>query len=201
MVSEPADPEQTRREAWTQAIVSDRTEAIVATFLAAGADSPSFVWNPGHEALRTDQNHFLLDYWHAKRGSARTPPVAAIDPTEMRPALGYLMLVEPIEDGHDFRYRLYGSLLATVSGADLTGRCVSEHWASDYVVDFSLASYRAVYLRGEPLYTLRHPARAEYTRSWERLILPFADETGAITRFVVGNVPVDRTGDVVRPRF
>lgn len=200
-MTKPDSPNQARRDAWTRAIVDGQTEAIVATFLAAGAAAPSFVWNPGHDVLGTDQNHFLLDYWHARRGSARTPPVAAIDPTEMRPALGYLMIVEPIEDGQDFRYRLYGSLLATVSGTDLTGRRVSEHWASDYVVDFSLASYRAVYQRGEPLYTRRHPARAEYTRSWERLILPFADADGRIARFVVGNVPVDRAGDVVRPRF
>ena len=200
-MSEPISPQDVRRDAWTQAIVGERTDEVVAAFLAEGAAAPSFVWNPGHDVLATDQNHFLLSHWHAKRGAARTPPVSAIDPTEMRPALGYLMLIDPIEGGRDFRYRLYGSLLATVSGADLTGRTVSEHWASTYVVDFSLATYRAVYLRGEPLYTLRHPARAEYTRSWERLILPFADETGAIARFVVGNVPVDRTGDVVRPRF
>lgn len=194
-------PGEARRDAWTLAILSGQTESVSAAFRAAGAEPPVFLWNPAMSVLATEQNRFLLDYWQAQRGEARMPPVSAIDPAALRSALGYLILIEPVDEGRDFRYRLYGSLLATVSGIDLTGRLVSEHWASDYVVDFSLASYRAVYRRAEPLYTLRHPVIAEYTRSWERLVLPFAGADGAIARFVVGNLPVDRSGEVVRPRF
>lgn len=49
------------------------------------------------------------------------PLASEIDALEMRPALGYGMLVEPVDGGADFRDRLYGSNLAAVSGFDMTG--------------------------------------------------------------------------------
>jgi hypothetical protein len=83
----------------------------------------------------------------------------------------------------------------------MTGKLVSEHYASPHVVDFSLAGYRAVYRRREPLYTLRHPAGAQYTRSWERLVLPLLDDDGRVGRMLVGNVPTDYLGEAIRPQF
>lgn len=190
-----------RRERWAAALLEGRLEEIAAAFAADSTEPPSVLWNPEKRHFLGQALGFLLDHWRALRGEAPAPPMAALDPVDLRPALGYVLLVDPVDRGADFRYRLYGSLIATVSGADMTGKLVSQHHASAHVVDFSFAGYLAVYRRPEPLYTLRHPARAVHTRSWERLVLPLLDERGKVGRFLVGNVPTDHLGGTIRPQF
>jgi len=194
-------PDAARRERWARALLDGRFDEINGAFAQDNTEPPTVVWNPEHKQLQSKVLWFLLDHWNGLRGAAAAPPMAALDPVDLRQALGYVLLIDPLDDGADFRYRLYGSLIATVSGADLTGKRVSEHHASGHVVDFSLAGYRAAYLRAEPLYTLRHPARAVHTRSWERLVLPLLAKDGRVGRFLVGNVPTDHLGGTIRPQF
>lgn len=190
-----------RRQAWAQDLIDNRLQDIAAAFAGDDIEPPVVVWNPAPAELRSEQLRFALDHWNTLRGPAKAPAVAALDPLALRPALGYVMLVDPVDDGADFRYRLYGSLISSVSGTDLTGKLVSQHHASPYVVDFSFAGYLAVYRRPEPFYTFRQPARAEFTRSWERLVLPLLDERGRVGRFLVVNVPENAAGATIRPAF
>lgn len=190
-----------RREAWARDLIENRLDDIGAAFLRDKTEPPTAVWNPSLGDIRTEQIRFVLDHWTKLRGTDKAPLVSRLDPVALRPALGYVMLVDPVDGGRDFRYRLYGSLIASVSGTDLTGRLVSQHHASAHVVDFSFAGYLAVYRRCEPLYTFRRPARAEFTRSWERLVLPLVDERGQVGRFLVANVPEDAAGETIRPAY
>jgi hypothetical protein len=190
-----------RVERWTQALLDGCLDDIVTAFAADDTDAPVVVWNPVGAEMRSEMLRFLLEHWRALAGGQAMPSVSALDPQALRPVLGYVLLVDPINGGADFRYRLYGSLVASVSGRDMTGKRVSEHHASPHVVDFSLAGYRAVYRRPAPLYTLRHPARALYTRAWERLVLPLVDATGGVGRLLVGNVPTDYAGAAIRPQY
>lgn len=190
-----------RRQAWARDLIDNRLQDIAAAFTSDGTEPPVVIWSPAPTAFRSQQIRFVLDHWNGLRGAAKAPLAATLDPVALRPALGYVMLVDPVDDGADFRYRLYGSLISSVSGTDLTGKLVSQHHASPYVVDFSFAGYLAVYRRPEPLYTFRRPARAEFTRSWERLVLPLLDDTGRVGRFLVVNVPEDVAGGTIRPAF
>lgn len=190
-----------RRERWAEALVAGGHDAIDAAFRAGGAMAPRIAWNPTADDLEADPCRFLLRYWHGLRGGQDVAPAAAIDPAAMRPALGYVLLLDVIGDGSDFRYRLYGSLVTSISNRDMTGRLMSEHHASDYVVDFSIACGRAGLRRRLPLRTMRLPAGSEYTRAWERLQLPLAGPDGSIVRLLIGNVPTDHAGGVLRPRF
>ena len=72
-------------------------------------------------------------------------------------------LVDVVDRGADFRSRLFGSKIALVSGFDVTGRLVSQHPASPYIVAFTLAAYRAVLQRGEPMATVHSPPPAVST--------------------------------------
>lgn len=190
-----------RRESWAQALIANRLDQIASVFRADDTEPPIAVWNPDPASLRSEPIRFVLDHWMQLRGADKAPPIATLDALALRPALGYVMLVDPVGDALDFRYRLYGSLIATVSGIDLTGKLVSHHHASPHVVDFSFAGYLAVYRRPEPLYTFRRPARAEFTRAWERIVLPLLDEDGRVGRFLVVNVPEDEAGGTIRPVF
>lgn len=121
----------------------------------------------------------LYLYWAEKRGGKRLPARADIDPIEMREWLGRLLLYEVVagDDGAaDFRYRLVGSRLVHVFGADLTGKRVSEgSYMSDPAI--TLNNLRAVLANGRPRYrTDRLPGLSNRATTLERLFLPLASD-------------------------
>ena len=64
--------------------------------------------------------------WLSKRGGGPAPSRRAFDVIELRPWLGFLCLVDIEEQGRDFRYRIFGTRIATLVGRELTGRRLSE---------------------------------------------------------------------------
>src|SRR6185312_7708747 len=141
------------------------------------------------------QLRFLVRYWSDLAGARAMPRAQEIDALEMRPALGYINLLDVIENGEDFRYRVFGSIIAAVAGYDMTGRTVSALKVAPYMAEFALATCRAVVLRGQPLLTEhRPPPSAVPTVAWHGLILPLAGDEGAVTRLLIGSVPFSRDG-------
>jgi hypothetical protein len=186
---------------WTDEIVAGEPSELSAAFRARGARGPDIVWSPSVERMAAEPLRFLLRYWSELRAERPMPYAREIDPIEMRPALGYILLVDVLESGEDFRYRLFGSTIAGVSGFDMTGRRVSEHKASPYIVEFALAVYRAALRRPEPLLTEHGPPATLNTFAWHRLVLPLADENGTTGRFLVGNIPATRDGRPIALRL
>jgi len=162
--------------------------------LFADIDSPPPItrWDPPEATLGNDVLVFLLQLWHAGAAVGGLPRSRSIDPFELRPALGYVMLLEPIDGGADFRYRVYGSKIAEHSGIEMTGKRVWDI-PSPLVAAYFLATYRAVYLKGRPMLA-RHTTHYDIQiAEWTRIILPFAGPDGAVDRLLVGNVPGVRT--------
>lgn len=184
-----------RVERWaTQVLAGDDSELRG----AFAATEPKFLWNPEPEALASDKLRFLLNYWNELKRGAASPRSADIDPIAMRPVLGYVMLLEPVDDHHDFRFRVFGSAIASVSEFELTGRLASELIASAAVIEFGLATYHAVFRRNAPLYTVRFPTGARYTAAWHRLTLPLVDNDGSVERLIAASVPLSSEGTLVR---
>lgn len=190
-----------RIEQWAQEIAAGEPVSLRQTFAAQGARGPALHWQPGIEALPAQQHRFLLRYWDDLRGERPLPLRSEIDAVEMRPALGYVNLVDAVEDGRDFRYRVFGSVIASVSGFDMTGQLASTLKASAYITEFSLAALRAAFRRREPLYTEHGPPATVYTATWHRLVLPLADADGGAMRFLIGMVPMTHDGKPVAPRL
>jgi hypothetical protein len=140
---------------------------------------------------------FLHSFWAELSGDGRIPLARSIDPLEMRPALGYIALIEPNADASDFRYRVFGSIIATVSGFDMTGRFFSAHPVSAYIGDFHHATYRAVMQRRAPIATTHRPPASQSMTTWTRLVLPLADGEGRINRLLAGIVPVATNGELI----
>jgi hypothetical protein len=185
-----------RVDRWTQQICCDQHNDIERVFLAHTARRPTIVWSPTSPSIAAPQLRFLLEYWTGL--AAHGPPNRrAIDPLDMRPALGYVILVDAVDGGRDFRFRLYGSSIALISHMEMTGRLMSEQRVSGYVGEFTLASNRAVVVRRLPLYTERTPAVAERTTCWQRIVLPLVDDAGAVSRLLVGTVPVAQDGRLI----
>jgi hypothetical protein len=188
-------------ESWTSAIAYGAVDDIRSCFARHRADGPEILWSPPEDAMVPAQLRFLQRYWRERAASRPAPHMREIDAMDMKPALGFIVLLDVIEGGNDFRCRLFGSSVAAVSGFDMTGKRVSEHKASPYVVTFFLASYRAAYRRGEPLYTVHRPPVAVHTNAWHRLMLPLHDDEGRVGRFLSCNVPLRSTGETVSLRL
>lgn len=184
-----------RVERWTAQILADDPTDIRAAFADAGP--PSFAWDPAPPALASDKLRFLRTHWDSLRHDAGIPRFSAVDPLNMRPILGYVILLEAVDGGRDFRYRLFGSVIAAVSEVELTGKLASELVASTPVIEFGLASYRAAFRRQLPLYTVRTPVGAYRTAQWHRLAMPLADDTGTVTRLIAVSVPLSQEGQLV----
>ncbi len=181
-------------EAWTAAIASGDIGALQAEFRSRGARGPKITWNPAPDTLPHAPIRFLLEHWQGLRGTRPMPLAREIDALTLRPALGFVSLLDVVEGGDDFRYRLFGTIPSAVSGFDMTRRLLSQHRASGYMVEYFIATYRAILRRPEPLCTEHRPPTTIMTNAWHRIALPLCDDSGSITRFLSANVPVGHDG-------
>lgn len=179
-------------------MLSEDLDGIAEVFVEHGAGTPVVIWKPSREQLRSEPPRHVLTHWSSLAAGPRLPGSQQMDPLDLRPALGYVLLLDVVEGGQDFRYRLFGSAIGSVSGFDMTGKQLSEHPASTYVTEFSLAVGRAAVRRREPVYTLRRPVGAQDTNLWERLVLPLVDENDSVVRLIVVATPLDRDGKLIR---
>lgn len=138
----------------------------------------------------------LLEYWQRQRPEGGgMPPRRAMDPLEMKPLLGFLMVLELERDGFDAIYRLYGSNLAgNGAGRDWTGFRVSEMCRQMQAPAALLARacYLAIHRRPAPFFTMHTPPRRQGVGVWKRLMLPLADSDGACTRILVASLPLEQ---------
>lgn len=93
----------------------------------------------------------LYNYWDARRGVWSMPRRADIDPVEMRDWLSRIVLVDVVDGGAQFRYRVVGTALAELRGSDPTGLTVEVAWpAAD--AEIVLAAYRQVAAEKAPVF-------------------------------------------------
>ncbi len=183
-----------RVERWHQDLLAGKLERIRAVFAANGLGGFEFTRSPVPEMLQAPANRFLLEYWLGQCGAdGSLPPVGAVDPIQLAPALGRLLVVEPVDGGADFRYRLFGSKIASFINAEMTGKLLSHHPVGPEMICFGIALYRTLMERPAPVLTTFVPVIANYAR-WERLALPFIGKDGTVRRFVVGNIPFGLDG-------
>jgi hypothetical protein len=146
-----------------------------------------FVLNDPDEAAFTDRRLAqLLVHWRSLASEPDLPPASAIDPAALIFILGWLMILDPLEGGADFKYRLYGSSIAEVTGRDLTGCKVSDSFPA--FAAFTNVVYRDAMRDRRPVLTRHSPPKQIAVARWERLILPFAGSDGSVARFLVGAV-------------
>lgn len=89
-------------------------------------------------------------------GAAAIPFKRDIDPTEIPPeVLPNLQLVDVIDDGARFRYRLIGTGLVDIYGKDYTGTYVDELVSGDRLA-FIQRAYRSVCQLKVPIFSHNH---------------------------------------------
>lgn len=191
-VAPPGDSE--RIDAAARAILAGNRGLFDVEFAGGDVPGPTILPDPPADAVTHPTLRFLFDYWLGLPRAGDLPDHARIDAVEMRSALGYILLLDVQPSGDDFVYRLYGSGIAGVGGQDWTGWSVAamaEKTKSNYG-RFYRAVYRASLLSRRPVYTEHFSPSFLSARTWQRIVLPLVDGTGAVSRFLVGNVPVGR---------
>jgi hypothetical protein len=180
-----ADPDR-----WTNALRGLRGGPNPPARSMFSADT-ELAWEPGEDDLPHDELRFLLRWWQGLAAAHGGVPPAThkIDPLEVRPALGHLMILDAVDGGANFHFRLFGSVIANRAGFDMTGKLVTQMPTPPEIIAFFLATYRAASLERAPLYTESTPWSGISVTRWFRLVLPFAAADGSVQRLVVGNVP------------
>lgn len=166
-----------------------------AVYLDIQVGGAQLLLDPDAADLPTEMQRVTLRYWRGLPKVGGIPNQLKVDPQALRPALGYLMLVDRLEGPCEFRYALYGSRIAGVSGFDMTGQTVSEIATQDAIRVFFAACYQAVVELKRPLFTVHEPPPSITVSYWHRLILPLGQQ-GEVRRFLVCNVPI-HDGEIV----
>ncbi|WP_298727714.1 PAS domain-containing protein [uncultured Ferrovibrio sp.] len=133
----------------------------------------------------------FLNYWRSKRPAAgRLPPKPAIDPVELGAGmLPILALIEPIDGGARFRYRLSGTRMNADAGLDLTGRYVDELNPNRDYARYLTGLYRMTMQHRLPVYSeTRYRARSGRMGTTRRLLCPLAKDGVSVDTIVCAQV-------------
>src|SRR5262249_26329681 len=135
-------------------------------------------------------------YWRERRGARRMPGRADIDPGQLLPLLPYLMLIDVIDGGRQFRYRLVGTELERHIGPHVSGQLV-DHILSGPYLAYIRSLYERLIAEAAPLY-----AENNYDGTWRgftlladlkrahRLLLPLSND-GSTVNMILGGAYFD----------
>jgi hypothetical protein len=127
-----------------------------------------------------------LNYWTQKRGARSMPARRQIDPVELPPKLlPNLQIIEVIDGGARFRYRLVGTASVDAFGSDYTGRYPDEMFSDDRL-NFIQSIYRAVYTTKTPLFSLnRYHTTKNVDLFAYRIYMPLSED-GIEVKYILG---------------
>lgn len=119
----------------------------------AAADEPEGLLlaepcDAGHPGLRPAV--FLVERWlEARRAEPdRLPSRDLFAPERLGNLIGRISLLEPVDGGRDFRYRIHAGIAADVAGLDLNGKHVSD-LPYDAYREAVLGQYRSALASGD----------------------------------------------------
>ena len=120
-----------------------------------------------------------------------------IDPTEIGPLLPHLQLIDVVDGGNRYRYRLVGTSIVTAFGREYTGSHLDELFIGERLAYASLV-YATVCSRLRPVFLRnRYSSTRDVDMIANRLYMPLSDDGssvnvifGALTfEFGRGSVP------------
>ena len=136
----------------------------------------------------------IYGYWKAKRGERAMPARRDLDPIELKPYLGSIILYDVLREPLDFRYRLVGTHIALAMGRDLTGRKLSEVSASE---DQAYAMIALGDIVARRVYRFRNdPLRGERGSflGRDRIHLPLSEDGVDVTMLLLYFAQIERLG-------
>jgi len=133
--------------------------------------------------LRHPQLKDLYNFWLHRCQGEHLPMAADLDPSDLRPWLDNLVLLDVSVDGGDFVYAYYGRSFANAFGADTVGKSIAA--LPKEQADVLKAEYDRVvreHLPSARVYTADFEGEAQ---TWERLVVPLFDAKGEVEKLLV----------------
>ena len=142
----------------------------------------------------------LYGYWSGLRQNGAIPSRGDLDPTDIPQLLPYVILAECYDAGRRIRFRLTGSDIAFVRGADLTGQYLHDRGPMTPYLEHLSEIYRLGAISAEGIYSTFSYDYSEDLgpKQVSRLFLPMAGGAGGPAMLLVGQVR-DRSVPTAKP--
>lgn len=134
----------------------------------------------------TPRNAGIADFlrlWQSKRRGDALPARADFPMEDLRPFLGRIGILDVVDAGADFRFRLYGSNVASAYKAEMTGKSVTE-----FRPNFQAAivpGYRRCFETRQPHYDLLEIDDPIMLYKWERIVVPLSSDGRRVDMLMV----------------
>jgi len=139
--------------------------------------------------LTSERLRRLYAYWASLKGERIAPSRSELNPADMRDQLGWIWLMDVIDGGEDFRFRLGGDRVIQFFGQRLSGMLLSRampgspEFFSRFRNLVRLAALNALPASGGPAQTAYQPrAYLEI----EALMLPLSDDGRTVSGILGG---------------
>lgn len=128
--------------------------------------------------LTADCHRTLYAHWLGLKGARTLPPRAALDPVAIPGVLPHIGLIDVIDGGRRYYYRLVGTRIAETVGADFSRTYLDDSRDEQHRA-FLGGLYGEVVAKRAPLYSESHATYTGKGHLWtKRLLLPFAHGDG-----------------------
>jgi hypothetical protein len=138
---------------------------------------------------------FARDYWFEKRAGRLAPTRADIDPIDIGPILPQVMLVDVSTDPVDFRFRLAGTGLFKIHGAELTNKRALDLEPPAYGALIHRLYCDALARRAPIVHRLLIECETRRC-AYLRIILPLSEDGEAINRLLTVESYADAAQDL-----
>jgi hypothetical protein len=158
--------------------------------MANKSTEPTVNYRVDEAALAHDERLLsLFRLWQSKRGVRRLPARSDFDHRELLPWFGNLILLDVLDGGTDYRYRLFGVVLAQEAGFDMSGKLLSE-----YPIKVNLPHFYDVFanvIRNRSPALSEHDPGVKHIRRRRRLILPLGKDGETVDMIMTANYAVE----------
>ena len=119
---------------------------------------------------------------------AKSPAREDLSPELLRPHLGWVHLLDVLDDPRDFRFRLYGSHIAQMLNHDVTGLLLSQAFAGDFLAGLHGAFDRCATSRQPWLLETTGAGAGKDHMDIHSLLLPLSPDDDKVTMIMVRHV-------------
>lgn len=125
----------------------------------------------------------FLALWRAKSNGSSLPARAAFSMEDLRPYMGRIGILDVLEGGADFRFRVYGSNIAAAYRGEMTGKSVRDYRPN--FRDAIVPGYRRCFETREPQYDVLEIDDELMLYRWERVVVPLSADGHAVNMLMV----------------
>lgn len=130
----------------------------------------------------------LFEYWSDKAAGRIAPSRGDIDPVDFSYAIGWVTLVDVLEDGAEFQARVFGGAMAILAGQELSGR-TSAAIQDPELRQAIVANLRWVVTNRRPLRIYRELTTAQRRYRYETVILPLSSDGQTVDQLLMAATP------------